>query len=332
MNYHKKEVIVLDNVEIINYLPELGLNDTIAEIIKGLIVRNKHISSRFFYDETGSKLFEDITYLKEYYPTRTEKSILKKIAPIIINNFKDSDIVELGSGDCSKIDFLLREIPEQNQSTVNYIPVDVSMSAIEQSADALIERYPDLNIQGFVADFMSQLHLLPNKQHRLFCFFGSTIGNLEQDQAKQLIQNISSIMNKGDRLLLGMDLVKSVEVLHAAYNDSEGVTAEFNLNILNVINDLIGSSFSTNDFAHKAFFNIEKSRIEMYLVAKTNVEIYASKADLKISIKKGESIHTENSHKYTHADICNLAEISDLKINHIHKDDKEWFALIELEK
>jgi L-histidine N-alpha-methyltransferase len=332
MNYLKKEVLVLENVEIVNVLSEIGLEKTKEEILFGLQRDNKYIASKFFYNDKGSALFEEITQLKEYYPTRTEIDILKSIAPMLMKDLRETAIVELGSGDCSKIRILLDEISEANRSTINYIPVDVSVTAIENSVDELIAHYPELNIHGFVADFSNQLHVLPVKNKKLICFFGSTIGNLEAEQAKQMIQNISAIMNKGDKLLLGMDFVKSVDVLYAAYNDGLGVTAKFNKNILLSVNEIIQSNFNPAQFDHRAFFNKEKSRVEMHLIALCDMEIQVLKKNVIIQLKKGESIHTENSYKYTNAHISKLAEFSGLALNKVHSDKKEWFGLVEFIK
>lgn len=333
MNDLRKEVIVIENVEIVNVLPEIGFDKIQEEILLGLQRDNKYISSKFFYNEKGSLLFEEITQLKEYYPTRTEIDILKRIASNLMNEIRETDIVELGSGDCSKIRILLDEVSEANMSTINYIPVDVSVTALEQSVDELIERYPELTIRGFVADFFNQLHVLPaNNNKKLICFFGSTIGNLDAEQAEQMIQNISALMNKGDTLLLGMDFVKTVEILYAAYNDGLGVTAKFNKNILLSVNEIIQSDFNPAKFDHRAFFNKEKSRIEMHLVALCDMEVQALNANVTIHLKRGESIHTENSHKYTYDHLSKFAEISGLTLNKVHTDKKEWFGLVELIK
>lgn len=331
-NYISTEVIETPKIKITNHLNNLGIENIRKEIITGLTSKQKYISSKFFYDKTGSKLFEDITQLPEYYPTRTEKQILKSIAPKLMHNLRYTDIVELGSGDCSKISLLLNSIPKENLGTINYIPVDISQSALNESARNLIERFPDLSIKGFVADFINQLDLVPKMRKRMLCFLGSTLGNFTETVSNQFLKDLSSSMNTGDTFLLGIDLVKPTDILYDAYNDSQDVTAAFNKNILNVMNDLIHSDFNTNDFEHKAFFNRGKSRIEMHLIANKDVFINTPFSSTAINLKKGENIHTENSYKFTLAQINNFAKTSGLNIKEIFNDPNNWFALVLFEK
>lgn len=332
MNYIDTEIFEAQQIKITNYLNDLGIDNIRKEIFKGLTSKQKYISSKFFYNEKGSKLFEDITRLPEYYPTRTEKQILKEISPELMSNLHNIDIVELGSGDCSKISILLKSIPTENLETVNYIPVDVSKSAIYESTQSLMEIFPGLSINGLVADFMNQLEIIPDNRKRMFCFLGSTIGNFTKDVTNDFLKNLSNNMNSGDTLLLGVDLVKPIQILHDAYNDSQNVTANFNKNILNVINDLIDSDFDINDFEHKAFFNQKKSRIEMHLIAYKDVTITLPYSKSKIEISKGENIHTENSYKYTPEKIIEFENISGLKIKKTYTDPNNWFALVLFEK
>lgn len=332
MNYFKPEVVDLEQITITNHLKDLGINNIRKEIIEGLFSTQKYISSKFFYDEKGSKLFEDITQLPEYYPTRTEKSILKRIAPNLMSNIKNIDIIELGSGDCSKINILFSSIEEKNLENINYIPVDVSQSAIHDSAQQLIEKYPELSISGLVADFTSQLELIPLNNERMFCFLGSTLGNFTEENATNFLINLSSIMEIGDTFLLGIDLVKPINTLHAAYNDSQGITANFNINILNVVNDIIESDFNTDDFEHKSFFNKEKSRIEMHLIAKKAISIQTPYSNSNIVISKGENIHTENSYKFSMEQIQSFGTITNLTVKNIYTDPNNWFALVLFQK
>jgi L-histidine N-alpha-methyltransferase len=330
--YIDTKVIDTHKIKITNHLNNLGIENIRKEIITGLNSKQKYISSKFFYDKTGSKLFEDITRLPEYYPTRTEKQILKTIAPKLMHHLRHIDIIELGSGDCSKISLLLNSIPKENLKTVNYIPVDVSKSALNESARNLAEKFPDLSIKGFVADFINQLDLIPGTSKRMLCFLGSTLGNFTENVTNQFLKDLSSSMNSGDTFLLGVDLVKPTDILHNAYNDSQEVTAEFNKNILNVINDLIHSDFNTDDFEHKAFFNREKSRIEMHLIANKDLIINTPFSATAINLKKGENIHTENSYKFTQAQINDFAKAGGLSIKDIYTDPNNWFALVLFEK
>jgi L-histidine N-alpha-methyltransferase len=319
-------------VTVINFLPKLGKDDLRKEIIAGLTATNKSISSKFFYDAAGSKLFEEITQLPEYYLTRTEKSILKKVALEIGSDLKDLDIIELGSGDCSKISILFNAMPLRCIESVRYMPVDVSHTAIEESVSILLNNFSGLEIQAVVADFTRQLKLIPAGAKRLFCFFGSTIGNLTRDQAMQFINNLSDLMKAGDMLLLGVDMVKRKDILENAYNDSKNVTADFNRNILNVVNGFLATDFKPDDFEHLAFYNEEYSRIEMHLKALTNLEISSPHLAENIFIEKGECIHTENSHKFTDEFIDEFAEASGLEIKNRFTDDNKWFSIIQFYK
>jgi L-histidine N-alpha-methyltransferase len=332
MSYTQTATIETKLTTITNYLPDLGIENIRSEIINGLTSKKKYISSKFFYDDLGSKLFEYITQLEEYYPTRTEKGILKKISPSLMNDLSNIDIVELGSGDCSKIKMLLKDIPEDNLETINYIPVDVSLSAIQNSTEELSELFPNLAINGLVADFINQMKQIPSKRERLFLFLGSTIGNFTSNISTSFLENLSSIMNIGDSFLLGVDLVKPKNILHNAYNDTKGITAKFNKNILNVINNTINSNFNIDDFEHKAFFNEDESRIEMHLIAKKEVIIKTPFHDSEIVIQKGENIHTENSYKYSQEMIKSIEKATKLKINQLFTDKNNWFALILLKK
>nr|MDA3954085.1 L-histidine N(alpha)-methyltransferase [Bacteroidales bacterium] len=288
MSFIDTEVIDIHQIKITNHFNNLGIDNIRNEIIAGLTSKQKYISSKYFYDEKGSELFEDITLLPEYYPTRTEKKILTKIAPALMHKLRHIDIVELGSGDCSKISILLNSIPNENLNTIKYIPVDVSKSAIIESAQNLIKAFPNLSVKGLVADFINQLELIPATKKRMICLLGSTLGNFTETITNDFLRNLSSNMNRGDSFLLGIDLVKPANILHDAYNDSQDVTADFNKNILNVINDIIDSDFNINDFDHEAFFNQKKSRIEMHLIANKNLTINSPYS--KIKIKKGENI------------------------------------------
>ncbi|MFW6124321.1 MAG: L-histidine N(alpha)-methyltransferase [Acidobacteriota bacterium] len=315
-----------------NFLPKIGKDSLGSEIIEGLTSDKKYISSKFFYDAVGSKLFEEITRLPEYYLTRIEKSILKRAAKNITNQMKDLDIIELGSGDDSKISILFNALPDEQIKSVNYIPVDVSQAAMEKSANILLKKFPSLKIHGVVADFTTQLKLIPARPKHIFCFFGSTIGNFTKEQAQQFMNNLSEVMLSGNSLLLGVDMVKNKEILEKAYNDSRNVTEAFNRNILNVVNSLIGTDFNPRDFEHLAFYSQEHSRIEMHLKAKKDLEISCPRLPNKIIIRKRESIHTENSYKYTNESINKLASTSGLKIKNRFTDKNNWFSVIQLYK
>ena len=332
MNYIHKELIFPKKIDIKNHLPKIGIDNVQDEIIAGLKASQKYILPKFFYDKKGSELFEKITKLEEYYPTRTEKEILKSIIPKLNIDLQDLSIVELGSGDASKISLLLKQIPDDILNTIDYFPVDISQSAIEKSINNLVQNFNLKSITGIVADFFHQLNNIPRNNRRLFCFLGSTIGNFDKKESKEFLSMLGNTMQTGDYLLLGLDMVKNFDILERAYNDSEGITARFNKNILYVTNSLINSDFNISDFDHLSFFNTEKSRIEMHLKAKKNVDVKIDSSNEIISIDKNETIHTENSYKFHHEDINTFAIWANLKIANIFNDNNKWFSLIFFRK
>ncbi len=332
MNYHSNEAITIGEVKILNCLPEIGINAVQNEIVSGLTSSSKYISSKYFYDDKGSKLFGQITNLDEYYLTRTEKSILSTIIQNLNLDFIHRHIIELGSGDSSKIQILLQQIPSHILSTLTYYPVDISQSAIRKSVGELSEKFPMVRMKGIIADFLHQLNMLPKKEKRLFCFLGSTIGNLDTGERKDFMELLGEEMQKGESLLLGIDMVKDITVLEKAYNDSHKLTADFNKNILMAVNALIDSDFNTEDFEHVAFYNSEKKRIEMHLRAKTELLINTGTQMSKIQIFKGETIHTENSHKFDMDDIKKMGHWSGCTTENIYTDENEWFSVVQYKK
>jgi L-histidine N-alpha-methyltransferase len=327
-----REEYYLDAVTITDSLPQLQKNEYVKDILNGLNQRKKHISSLFFYDEAGSKLFQEITGLPEYYLYHVEKKLLREITPEFCKSLEFVDIVEIGSGDCSKISILLESIPRHWRESVRYIPIDISRAAIEQSAEVLKERFPQIEVHGIVANFINQLHLIPECTDRLFCFLGSTMGNLSEKLARQYLIRIKEVMCAGNTLLLGLDMIKDIEVLERAYNDRGNVTARFNKNVLKVVNRLTGTNFDPDDFQHVAFYNQELSRIEMHLEAKRDLDITSPHLEESIVIKRGERIHTENSHKFSERQIHQMAKKAGLTIKRIFTDEKKWYSLIEMVK
>ncbi len=330
MNYRNKQA-TKSLINIQNFLPEIAISKTRLEIIHGLFQNNKTISSKFFYDQKGSELFVDITNLPEYYPTKTEISILAQIPNEVLNK-KNQTFIELGSGDSSKISILLNKIDKLNIATTTYMPVDISEKAIQLSSVDLQNKFPQMKINAIIEDFMSQLHLIPDIDNKVFCFFGSTLGNLSHAQAVKFLQNISDVMNKNDRLFLGIDLLKNIKIIESAYNDKTEITAKFNKNILNNINNIIESDFKSDDFEHLAFFNHEKKRIEMHLKAKHDLTVKSPFFDKDLIFIKNETIHTENSHKFTEKLISDIVSKSNLKISNKFFDKKKWFSILEIIK
>jgi L-histidine N-alpha-methyltransferase len=206
--------------------------------------------------------------------------------------------------------------------------VDISRSALEDSMARLAEEFPEMEITGIVADFMHQFNKLPKVKNRLFCFLGSTIGNLTPEERTSFMQNLAKEMKAGDNLLLGLDMVKDPQVLHSAYNDSKQVTAAFNKNVLKVMNEMVDSSFETSDFEHLAFYNQEEQRIEMHLKALRDRKVRVNGQQTMLDIKKGETIHTENSYKFKEEDIFSIGALAGLHTKIVFSDEKKWFSLV----
>jgi L-histidine N-alpha-methyltransferase len=315
-------------VEIVNRLDGRLADDISEDMQRGLAASQKYVPCKYFYDDRGSRLFEDICELPEYYPTRTELSILRAAAPRLMATSRDCDIIELGSGAGLKIRTLLEAADPSVRKTLRYIPVDISESAIIEASRDLLGRYPELRITGVVADFTTQLDFLDTERALMLCFLGSTIGNMSDEESASFLGNISTHLKPGDSLLVGFDMVKGREVMEAAYNDSDGVTSEFNKNVLNVINSQLKGDFDPSDFDHMAFFNEADGRIEMHLKAKNACSVNVESLGMEIEFREGETIHTENSRKFTRKDIEHLAHRAGLHIRDWFADPDGWFSLV----
>ena len=314
----------MNNLHFLNFFD--SVEDDSISVLKGLDSKTqKKINSKYFYDEKGSILFDKITKLDDYYPTKIECEILEKnrsqIKKILPSN---SVVIEFGSGSNHKIKKLMDAI----DNPIEYIPIDISKEFLFKNAKDSAKDFPDLKIKAICADF-SQIDILQKiigrEKSKIGFFPGSTVGNYSPEDAKKLLINFSKILGNENFLIIGVDLKKDIDVLEKAYNDSEGLTAEFNKNILNGINKICGSIFDSKLFSHKAFFNEKKSRIEMHLVSKKKqiVEIL----NTKIHLREGETIHTENSYKYTLSSFKNLAEFSNFEIVDVLKDKKSFFGV-----
>ncbi len=307
-------------------------HDLAQSVFQTLTSLQRSIPTVFLYDALGSRLFEKITQLPEYYPSRLEINLLTKLGADYLKKFENCDIVDLGSGNCSKICCLFNNMDYSGFSSLRYVPFDVSWEILLESAKLLISRFPQLNVHALEGDFLTQLHLLPSGRKKLVCFFGSTIGNFESGQRVSFLSDLSKQMKEGDNLLLGVDLVKPMNVLERAYNDSGNVTALFNLNILNSVNALTGSDFNTALFRHVAYYNEELSRVEMYLEALESMAIHSPAFPRDVKISKGERIHTENSHKFTIVQIADEAECAGLTVESLYTDNNKWYSLVEMKK
>lgn len=325
---NKKGVSIMETV---NYINPTYHDDIKEDVLSGLTASQKFIPSKYFYDARGSDLFEKICCLHEYYPTRTELSILRDVAPSIMHYFTDGDIVELGAGANWKIRTLLDIVPKNKISNLRYIPVDVSEAALEASSEELLRMYPGLNLLGIVADFTRHLEMIPGGRKKLFVFFGSTLGNFKEDESDIFLKSVAGSMGKGDRFLLGIDMLKPRDILERAYNDSSGVTAEFNKNILNVLNRELEADFDLDNFDHRAVFNAEEGRIEMYLQANVDVVAEIGALGLTVELEEGERILTEVCRKFTKGSVDQMAFNAGLNVTKWFSDPKGWFSLVEME-
>jgi dimethylhistidine N-methyltransferase len=266
------------------------------DVIAGLTARPKRLSPKYFYDEAGARLFEEITALPEYYPTRCELAILREHAAEIARFIPDgAALIEFGSGSTRKARLLLAAAP----SIAAYVPVDISSEMLAQEARELKRDYPQLAVLPVEADFTRPFRLPAalDGARRVGFFPGSTIGNFEPHEASSFLRHTRQMLGPSAALIIGVDLVKDAAVLNGAYDDSAGITAKFNLNLLTRINRELAANFDTASFSHQAFYNSERRRIEMHLASKKRQKVRV--AGRPIEFRSGETIHTESSYKYT---------------------------------
>jgi len=273
-----------------------------SAVTDGLLSQPRWLPSWLFYDAAGSKLFNQITELPEYYLTRTERAIFLEHSDEIIGLAANGDalrIVELGAGSADKTRLLLTAAVDR-QDTVTYEPVDVSPSALDEAQQRIEREIPGVLVSPRVEDYTRGLELDAPAigERRMVLYIGSSIGNFEPEEAQRLLRNVRAALVPGDSILLGVDLVKDKSTLLAAYDDAAGVTAEFNLNLLARLNRELGADFDLRAFAHRAVWNAAQSRIEMHLASRKRQRVRIPALDLKIDFTPGETIHTENSYKY----------------------------------
>jgi L-histidine N-alpha-methyltransferase len=270
------------------------------DVRAGLLAKPKELAPKYFYDERGSQLFERITELEEYYPTRAERSILSGRAAEIVAAASDpSALIELGSGSAAKTRHLLSAMRDA-ACLGTYVPVDISEEITHETARTLVEEYPGLRIQGLVCDFEHHLERIPESDDaRLIAFLGGTIGNLYPDDRREFLGRLAALMAPEDRLLLGTDLVKDSTRLEAAYDDADGVTAEFNKNVLHVLNRELGADFDLDTFAHVARYDEEQARMDIRLRSLADQTVRVTELDLSVEFARGEEMRTEISAKFT---------------------------------
>jgi len=286
------------------------------EVEAGLTGLPKSLSCRYFYDREGSLLFEAICELPEYYLTRTEGEILLEHASEIASRFStDTTLVELGSGSAAKTRILLEAFLSRSDE-LRYVPVDISHTMLEESSLTLLEEYAHLEIVAIAGEYHDGLRQLRAvvEGPKLILWLGSNVGNFERAEAARFLRRVQDTMSPSDRLLVGIDLRKDRAILEKAYDDSQGITAQFNLNILARINCELGGHFDLEAFRHRAVYNEEIGRIEMYLVSTRAQRVAIDQLDLEVQFAAGEAVHTENSYKYSFVEIEALAAAAGLRL------------------
>lgn len=299
----------------------------LAEVAAGLSAPQKELPPKYFYDHRGSELFEEITRLPEYYPTRTERALLTAWMPVLIPELGTRALVELGAGSAEKSRLILSAMLESGTAEL-YVPIDVSASFLNQTAGRLRREYSGLAVEPVVADIAEGFDCPRGLTHpALYAFLGGTIGNFYPPAAIRLLGRVRAAMNSTDRLLLGVDLRKDVSRIEAAYNDSAGVTAAFNRNMLLVLNDELGANFDPAVFQHRAFYEPVNHRIEMHLVSTLEHEVRIPGIGL-VAFAEGESIRTEISCKHDRGSVAELFAAAGLRIETWRPDPQNLFALV----
>ena len=311
----------------------LGAAETVAEVgsdvVQGLSKVPKTLPCRYFYDDRGSQLFEQITDLPEYYPTRTEQAILEHHAMEIAQLTGSCELVELGSGSSRKTRLLL-EAYTKLHSQLQYCPIDVSSGILKETALELLQQYPKLKVCGLAGTYEQALAELPprEQENRMLIFLGSTIGNLNAAECEQFLHQIQQALKPGEFFLLGVDLQKEVAIIEAAYNDAEGVTAAFNLNLLNHLNWRFHGNFDLKQFEHWAFYNPVQHQIEMHLRSLRNQTVTFQALEFKTQLQAGETIRTEISRKFHLPSLIATLEHHALQPLQVWTDSQAWFGLL----
>jgi dimethylhistidine N-methyltransferase len=315
-------------------LSEAALTPVGGEVLRGLLSRPKTLSPWLFYDAEGSRLFEAITELPEYYVTRAEREIFATYADEIISSAGHGKLVlyELGAGTATKTGLLL-DAAIRRQGSVSYHAIDISESALVEAKQYLEGRFPGVIVESVVADYTAGLdnvgerlaHRWPGER-RMFLYIGSSIGNFDTPHALRILHDIRRQLIPGDTLLLGTDLVKDRQTMLDAYDDAAGVTAAFNKNILTRINRELGSNFNPQLFRHRSRWNAEMSRIEMHLESLITQVVFVPALDLQVRLSRAETIHTENSYKFSDERVTTLLTRAGFEISRQWKDQRNWFG------
>jgi L-histidine N-alpha-methyltransferase len=315
-------------VQVDSWLSEDEERSLANDVLDGLTKPFKELAPKHFYDARGSELFEQITEQPEYYPTRTEMAILREQAAAIVSLTGAGELVELGAGASDKARLLLDAMRDAD-TLRRYIPLDVSESVVEDAARTLIEDYGDLQVHGVVGDFERHLEHVPDAEGvpRLVALLGGTIGNFPPGTRRNVLSKIATLLGPDDRLLLGTDLVKDPRIIEAAYNDAAGITAEFNRNLLHVLNRELHADFQLESFEHIAFYDRRNEWVEMRLRATRASSVYIADLDLRIEFAAGEELRTEISAKFTRAHVEADLEAAGLELERWFTDDEDLFAV-----
>ncbi len=298
-------------------------------VIRGLTQTQKFLPPRYFYDDKGSQLFEQICALPEYYPTRTEAAILEQYAGEVARMTGTCELVELGSGSSTKTRLLL-DAYQGLGYPLRYLPIDVSASILEEGARRLLKDYPSLQVRGLVSTYEQALKKLKPAPlpARMIFFLGGTLGNFSQQECDRFFSQITAALEAGDYFLLGIDLQKPTDILEAAYNDSQGVTAAFNLNVLQHLNRRFRGNFDLSLFEHWAFYNQSELQIEMHLVSRRSHSVCLEALDLTVDFAEEETILTEISRKFNLQQMQQYLEAQGLPPIQVWTDSKQWFGLL----
>lgn len=298
-------------------------------VCEGLTARPRTLPCRFFYDAAGSALFDRICTLPEYYLTRTEDAILGAHAAAMTDGWRDPpSLIELGSGSAEKTRRLIAALLHRH-GRLHYLPIDVSADALDASARRLVRAFPRLRVTGYVGDYRSGLAAIAARVEgpKLVAFLGSSLGNYEPDAAAALLASVARVLGPADRFLLGTDMAKPANLLEPAYDDAQGVTARFNRNLLVRINRELGADFEPARFRHRAVYRPDLGRVEMHLVSLDDQTVTVPAAGLTARFARGETIHTENSHKYTPEALASLAARGGFVEERSWTDPRGWFRL-----